>query len=58
MQTELDSLKDASTHQKKRVVEMMSSLLKDLGDIGAVVGGSAAENKVTHFFLLTPLLFG
>lgn len=45
MQTELDSLKDASTHQKKRVVEMMSSLLKDLGDIGAVVGGSAAENK-------------
>ena len=27
---------------------MMSSLLKDLGDIGAVVGGNAAENKVNH----------
>lgn len=46
IQAELDSLRDTSTHQKKRVVEMMSSLLKDLGDIGAIVGGSAAENKV------------
>lgn len=46
MQAELDSLRDTTIHQKKRVVEMMSSLLKDLGDIGAVIGGNASENKV------------
>ena len=51
IQAELDSLRDSSTHQKKRVVEMMTSLLKDLGDIGAVIGGNAAENKVVRFFL-------
>ncbi|XP_013089022.1 kinesin heavy chain-like isoform X1 [Biomphalaria glabrata] len=45
LQAELESLRDSSSHQKKRVVEMMSSLLKDLGDIGAVIGGSASENK-------------
>uniref|UniRef100_A0A0B7AFD1 Kinesin-like protein n=1 Tax=Arion vulgaris TaxID=1028688 RepID=A0A0B7AFD1_9EUPU len=45
IQAELEVLRDSSTHQKKRVVEMMSSLLKDLGDIGAVIGGNTAENK-------------
>ncbi|KAL8587065.1 hypothetical protein ACOMHN_023455 [Nucella lapillus] len=45
LQSELESLKDSSLHQKKRVTDMMVSLLKDLGDIGAVIGGSAAENK-------------
>ncbi|BFZ02552.1 hypothetical protein BsWGS_05591 [Bradybaena similaris] len=46
IQAELDSLRDISVYQKKRVVEMMSSLLKDLGDIGAVIGGNAAEIKL------------
>ena len=50
IQSELDSLKDSSSHQKKRVVEMMTSLLKDLGDIGTVIGGNAAENKVTNWY--------
>ncbi|XP_076461046.1 kinesin heavy chain-like [Babylonia areolata] len=45
LQSELESLKDTSLHQKKRVTDMMVSLLKDLGDIGAVIGGSAGENK-------------
>lgn len=45
LQSELESLKDSSLHQKKRVTDMMISLLKDLGDIGAVIGGNAAENK-------------
>lgn len=45
IQSELESLKDSSSHQKKRVVEMMTSLLKDLGDIGTVIGGNAAENQ-------------
>ncbi|XP_046577202.1 LOW QUALITY PROTEIN: kinesin heavy chain-like [Haliotis rubra] len=45
VQSELETLKDSSLHQKKRVTEMMLSLLKDLGDIGSVIGGSAAESK-------------
>lgn len=28
---------------------MMINLLKDLGDIGAIVGGNAAETKVISF---------
>ena len=47
LQSELEALKDSSLHQKKRVTDMMVSLLKDLSDIGAVIGGSAAANKVT-----------
>ena len=46
LQSELESVKDTSLHQKKRVTDMMVSLLKDLSDIGTVIGGSAAENKV------------
>ncbi|KAK7109259.1 kinesin heavy chain-like isoform X2 [Littorina saxatilis] len=45
LQSELESLKDTSLHQKKRVTDMMVSLLKDLSDIGDVIGGSAAESK-------------
>ena len=48
LQSELESLRDTSLHQKKRVTDMMVSLLKDLSDIGAVIGGSAAANKVTE----------
>lgn len=45
LQSELEQLRDTSLHQKKRVTDMMVSLLKDLGDIGGIIGGSAAENK-------------
>ena len=45
LQAEVQQLKDNSVHSKKRVFEMMMSLLKDLGDIGSVVGGNASEFK-------------
>uniref|UniRef100_A0A4W5P8E2 Kinesin-like protein n=1 Tax=Hucho hucho TaxID=62062 RepID=A0A4W5P8E2_9TELE len=38
--SELQKLKDMSNHQKKRVSEMMSSLLKDLAEIGIAVGST------------------
>ncbi|KAJ8314002.1 hypothetical protein KUTeg_008563 [Tegillarca granosa] len=50
IQNELDQVKDTSIHQKKRVTDLISSLLKDLGDVGAIVGGNASETK---FCLIT-----
>lgn len=32
--TELQQLKDMNSHQKKRIAEMLSNLLKELGEIG------------------------
>uniref|UniRef100_A0A671YM63 Kinesin-like protein n=1 Tax=Sparus aurata TaxID=8175 RepID=A0A671YM63_SPAAU len=43
--TELQKLKEMTNHQKKRVTEMMSSLLKDLAEIGIAVGSN--DIKVT-----------
>lgn len=38
--SELQKLKEMTNHQKKRVTEMMSSLLKDLAEIGIALGSS------------------
>uniref|UniRef100_A0AAY4A5B8 Kinesin-like protein n=1 Tax=Denticeps clupeoides TaxID=299321 RepID=A0AAY4A5B8_9TELE len=38
--SELQRLKEMTSHQRKRVTEMMSSLLKDLAEIGIVVGSN------------------
>jgi len=45
LETELQQSKDNNLHQKKRIMEMMMSLLKDLSEIGTVVGGNVAEFK-------------
>uniref|UniRef100_A0AAQ4Q5G6 Kinesin-like protein n=1 Tax=Gasterosteus aculeatus aculeatus TaxID=481459 RepID=A0AAQ4Q5G6_GASAC len=37
---ELQKLKEMTNHQKKRVTEMMSSLLKDLAEIGIALGSN------------------
>ncbi|XP_032901267.1 kinesin-1 heavy chain isoform X1 [Amblyraja radiata] len=37
---ELQKLKEMTNHQKKRVTEMMTSLLKDLAEIGIAVGNN------------------
>lgn len=46
LQSELDSLKDSSLHQRRRITDLMMSLLRDLSDIGTIVGGNAAETKM------------
>ena len=48
LQSELDSLKDSSLHQRRRITDMMMSLLRDLSDIGTIVGGDSAETKVCY----------
>lgn len=45
LEADLSQAKDNNLHQKKRAMEMMMSLLKDLSDIGTVVGGNAADFK-------------
>lgn len=38
--SELQKLKEMTNHQRKRVTEMMSSLLKDLAEIGMAIGSN------------------
>lgn len=46
--SELQQLKDMSTHQRRRITEMLTNLLKDLGEIGVAIGGEG-EMKVSQF---------
>ncbi|KAM4606036.1 kinesin-1 heavy chain-like [Polymixia lowei] len=43
--SELQKLKEMTNHQKKRVTEMMSSLLKDLAEIGIAVGSKEIKQQ-------------
>uniref|UniRef100_A0A3P8W6B1 Kinesin heavy chain n=1 Tax=Cynoglossus semilaevis TaxID=244447 RepID=A0A3P8W6B1_CYNSE len=43
--SELQKLKEMTNHQKKRVNEMMSSLLKDLAEIGIAVGNNDIKQQ-------------
>ncbi|KAK3865873.1 hypothetical protein Pcinc_028540 [Petrolisthes cinctipes] len=43
MQGELQQVRDSSVHQKRRMNEMLCSLLTDLGEVGHVVGGTASD---------------
>lgn len=46
--SELQKLKEMTNHQKKRVTEMMSSLLKDLAEISIAVGSNDIKVVATH----------
>ncbi|CAL4066577.1 unnamed protein product, partial [Meganyctiphanes norvegica] len=48
MTSELQTLRDSSVHQKKRMNEMLFSLLTDLGEVGSVVGGTAKDLSLKH----------
>lgn len=43
---ELQQLRDMSAHQRKRIAELLSNLLRDLAEIGAAVGGSELDFKL------------
>ncbi|KAF7651181.1 hypothetical protein LDENG_00114790, partial [Lucifuga dentata] len=43
--SELQKLKEMTNHQKKRVTEMMSSLLKDLAEIGIAMGNNDIKQQ-------------
>ncbi|CAH0555654.1 unnamed protein product [Brassicogethes aeneus] len=46
--TELQQLRDVSSHQKKRIAEMLSNLLKELGEIGTTLGSESSEIKISN----------
>lgn len=46
--SELQQLRDMSSHQKKRIADMLSNLLKELGEIGNTIGGEGADIKITN----------
>ncbi|PWA22466.1 hypothetical protein CCH79_00015392 [Gambusia affinis] len=48
--SELQKLKEMTNHQKKRVTEMMSCLLKDLAEIGIAVGSNDMKIARVQFF--------
>lgn len=43
---ELDSLREASQTQRKRFLDMILVLLRDVGDVGGIMGGQMTEQKV------------
>ncbi|XP_037085145.1 kinesin heavy chain-like [Pollicipes pollicipes] len=45
-ESDLQQLRDTHNHLKKRASEMLTNLLKDLGEVGVAVGGSAADMKL------------
>ncbi|XP_068144651.1 kinesin heavy chain [Drosophila tropicalis] len=47
--TELQQLKDMSSHQKKRITEMLTNLLRDLGEVGQAIApnDSAIDLKMS-----------
>ncbi|XP_026470738.1 kinesin heavy chain-like [Ctenocephalides felis] len=44
--TELQQLKDMSAHQKRRITEMLTNLLRDLSEVGVAIGGEGADMKI------------
>ncbi len=63
-QSELGSIRDAQAHQRKRVNEMLRSLLSDLGEVGTVMAkdlkkpesaAGAADGKVEEEFTVARL---
>ncbi|KAK2497091.1 hypothetical protein MC885_018831 [Smutsia gigantea] len=53
-QRELSQLQELSSHQKKRATEILNLLLKDLGEIGGIIG----TNDVKTTYMPMPQKFG
>jgi hypothetical protein len=54
IEDELDNLKEVAQNQRKRLLDMMVTLLKDLGEIGNIIGGNMNNSE----FKVCILIFG
>ena len=43
LSNELESIKDSTTVHKRRMQDMMQNILRDLSDVGSLVGGNAMK---------------
>lgn len=55
-QRELSQLQELSNHQKKRATEILNLLLKDLGEIGGIIGTNDVKTVSPFFYPLYPVL--
>lgn len=55
-QRELSQLQELSNHQKKRATEILNLLLKDLGEIGGIIGTNDVKTVSQPLFYLVYLL--
>lgn len=55
-QRELSQLQELSNHQKKRATEILNLLLKDLGEIGGIIGTNDVKTVSQPPFYLVYLL--
>ena len=46
---ELENIRETSQAQRKRFLDMILVLLRDVGDIGGILGGQMNEHKVGKF---------
>lgn len=53
-QRELGQLQELSNHQKKRATEILNLLLKDLGEIGGIIGTNDVKTVSGLSLLLVP----
>ncbi|XP_074659663.1 kinesin heavy chain-like isoform X3 [Tubulanus polymorphus] len=49
LEGDLQSVKDTAVSQKKRMLDMMVTILKDIGDIGSVVAGHNSDFQKPNF---------
>lgn len=52
--SELQQLRDMSAHQRKRIAEMLTNLLKDLGEFGVAIGGDESLKVDKYIHLVSP----
>ena len=55
-QRELSQLQELSNHQKKRATEILNLLLKDLGEIGGIIGTNDVKTVSQPLFYLVYLV--
>lgn len=49
---ELQQMRESNIISKKRITDMLSKLLADLGEVGSVIGGSATDMNTTVRFYI------